>query len=228
MRAEPLEKETLKAALEGIVAMRKDISSLNYNRRTQISETGFQVNSIIQSFTMALCGAQIATEILSNHIITRMLLEKNSSVDYRALGVACIAVTLLVCVATLYFLVWRASRATRDDLGLYIKRNFSYLQNLSTISDLFTKFVVIAMLIYFQHPELVAPFLFLFLADYLIQGRYFTLSVRIAMGLAMMNLLGACAQFALGNSQVLWPLISFGITNALSLHRLFSLERIRA
>src|SRR5262249_20084845 len=121
--------------------------------------------------------------------------------------VAAVGAFLAVCIAILYSVVSRAASKIEDELDNYIKRHFSYLQNLSHLSDLLVKFAVVASLIMGARPDWVAPFLLIFTADYLMQGRFFTLPLGTARALAVASLIGAGAMFYLENADVIWPLI---------------------
>lgn len=224
--AQGLDRENVQQAMQDILAIRRSINSFSINKQNQITETSFKANQLLQTITLVLCGAMILIELVDKNLITRTLIEKNVDRDWRILGVASIGIFLALCVANMYFIVKRAAQSANDDLPGYIKRNFNYLQNLSHVSDLGVKFVVIAALIWGQKPEWVAPALYLFTGDYLLQGRFFTLSIRASQIWGMLAFSAAFIAFYLNWPQVIGALLFFAAVNLASLVHLRKLRRI--
>jgi hypothetical protein len=218
--------ENVQQVLHDILAIRRSINSFEKNKNSQISETSFQANKYLQITTLIMGAVMIAIEIFGSGILSETLLTKNANQFWRIYGVVAIGIVLTLCMTILYFVIRRAAQTAQDDLQTYIKRNFTYLQNLSQVSDLFVKFVVISALIWGQKPEWIAPFLFLFTGDYLLQGRFFTLRIRISQVLAVISFVLAACAFAFAVPQVLWPLFWFVTVNILSLKHLLKLKRI--
>ena len=119
------------------------------------------------------------------------------------------AMMLLLLLSCLYFTVWRAARKEGEDFTGYAARNFRYLRNLSFLSDLLIKFVVLALLIMAPKPEWIGPMLLAFTADYLIQGRFFVLPPAISLPAALVCLGLAVYQFSLGSTVLILPLVVF-------------------
>jgi hypothetical protein len=107
----------------------------------------------------------------------------------------------------------------------YLVRNFQYLRNLSLVSDLVVKFIPLSLLVLGGHSEWVAALLSLYIADYLVQGRFFSLPTRAALLLGVVSVMAAGAQYLTHSVQLLWPLVHFSVLTALSLLALASAKR---
>jgi len=218
--------ENVQQVLHDILAIRRSINSFEKNKSTQISETSFHANKYLQMTTLLLGALMIAIEVFGHNLITSSLIAQSSDRFWRLYGVVAIGLVLALCVTILYFVVRKAAQSAQDDMQTYIKRNFTYLNNLSQGSDLLVKFMLISAFIWGQKPEWIAPFLFLCTGDYLFQGRFFTLKLRVSQVLAVLSLVFAVGSFALGRPEVLWPLVWFFAVNVVSLRHLLRLKRI--
>jgi hypothetical protein len=136
--------------------------------------------------------------------------------------VALVGVALLMCV---YFLAWRAARHSGQSFDDYLVRNFQYLRNLSFVSDLLVKFVPLSFVVLAGRPEWVAPLLSLYIADYLFQGRFFTLSTRVSLVLGGASLIAAAVQYFGHSTQLVWPLLHFSVISTASLIHLLGARR---
>ena len=171
---------------------------------------------LFQGLCLLIAGALIVYELLSSGEMTSVMMISARDTEIGLLGlaqVALVTVTLLMC---LYFIVWRASRHSGQDFQDYLVRNFHYLRNLSLISDLLTKLIPLSLLIVAGHPEWVAPLLCLYVADYLVQGRFFSMPVRVSLLLGVTALAIAVSQYLLHSPNLLWPLILFACATVVS------------
>lgn len=214
-------------AMQDVLAIQKAIRSYRSNKDKQIPESTYQANKFIQTLSIFMALTMVLIEFSFDHIIANTMITKNSDFYYRVLGVICIGGFLALAVGILYFTVAKAAAKEQEDLGSYVRRNFTYLQNLSHVSDLFIKFCVVAALIFAQKPEWVAPFLFLFIGDYLLQGRFFTLKIKMTFLLAILCFIAGFGFFMFNQSQVLWPLLMFAFINWASLSHLRKLKRVQ-
>lgn len=221
-----MEQQSIRAALDEISFVRNAVVAQSLKRESQILETSFSANKVVQQFTLIMCALHLVVEVTFGNYITRTMIQKNAEPFYKFLGITSIAAILFVSLSLLYVLVWKAARRQGEGWGAYVKKNFSYLSSQATVSDLFIKFAVISTLIYFEKPQLVSPFLFLFIADYLFQRRFFTLSTKASNICGGLALTFGILQLVLENSLVIWPLVFFGLVNVISLRHLKSLERV--
>ena len=134
-------------------------------------------------------------------------------------------------MATLYVLVFRASRRAQEDFPRFVSRNFAYLKNLSLLSDLLVKVAALAVVIHLGQPRWLAPLLVLFVGDFLLQGRFFALPLRPSLGVGLLCVGGAGA-LAVWGDEVLSastmlnvPLAVFVAVSAMSLWHLVRRRR---
>lgn len=182
-------------------------------------------NLVIQTVAVALAGALLLTEALGQRYLSRLLELGATAPDLRLLGVALIAGLLVGLVILLYLVIWRAARNSGEDFNQYLVRNFRYARLLSYLSDLFIKFVAVSLLILGGHTAWIGPLLLVFTGDYLIQGRLFTLSTRVAIGLGAFCIVAGLVQFFMGVVSLLPALVFFTATGAASMGRLIRIRK---
>jgi len=182
-------------------------------------------NLVIQTVAVALAGALLLTEALGQRYLSRLLELGATAPDLRLLGVALIAGLLVGLVILLYLVIWRAARNSGEDFNQYLVRNFRYARLLSYLSDLFIKFVAVSLLILGGHTAWIGPLLLVFTGDYLIQGRLFTLSTRVAIGLGAFCIVAGLVQFFIGVVTLLPALVFFTAIGAASMGRLIRIRK---
>jgi len=182
-------------------------------------------NLVIQTVAVALAGALLLTEALGQRYLSRLLELGATAPDLRLLGVALIAGLLVGLVILLYLVLWRAARNSGEDFNQYLVRNFRYARLLSYLSDLFIKFVAVSLLILGGHTAWIGPLLLVFTGDYLIQGRLFTLSTRVAIGLGAFCIVAGLVQFFMGVVSLLPALVFFTAIGAASMGRLIRIRK---
>lgn len=182
-------------------------------------------NLVIQTVAVALAGALLLTEALGQRYLSRLLELGAPAPDLRLLGVALIAGLLVGLVILLYLVIWRAARNSGEDFNQYLVRNFRYARLLSYLSDLFIKFVAVSLLILGGHTAWIGPLLLVFTGDYLIQGRLFTLSTRVAIGLGAFCIVAGLVQFFMGVVSLLPALVFFTAIGAASMGRLIRIRK---
>ena len=182
-------------------------------------------NLVIQTVAVALAGALLLTEALGQRYLSRLLELGATAPDLRLLGVALIAGLLVGLVILLYLVIWRAARNSGEDFNQYLVRNFRYARLLSYLSDLFIKFVAVSLLILGGHTAWIGPLLLVFTGDYLMQGRLFTLSTRVAIGLGAFCIVAGLVQFFMGVVSLLPALVFFTAIGAASMGRLIRIRK---
>lgn len=156
-------------------------------------------------------------ELASGNLITESILQVTSTWELVLLGIGQVAFSLAVFVMCLYFIVWRSARHGQQELSKFIAQNFTYLRSLSLVADLLIKFIIFSLVLIAPRPEWLAPLLLVFTADYLFQGRFFTLplSASLATGVICVGLAGLV--FYSGTAELVWPLLVFAAINIASL-----------
>lgn len=224
--ANPIANEHVQSVMQDILAIRRSITSYQMTKDGQIGETTLRAKSALQVIGLVLLSGLISIEVFGNHLITRTMLANAHNRIAGIIIASTIGAFLALCLGIMYFVICKAAAKTQENLDSYIKRNFVYLQNLSHISDLAVKFTIIAALIIGGRPDWVAPFLLIFTADYLVQGRFFTLSLRLSQLLAMLTAAGAASMFYFGISEVLWPMLWYFFVTAVSVTQLYRMKRV--
>jgi len=75
------------------------------------------------------------------------------------------------------------------------------------------------------HTAWIGPLLLVFTGDYLIQGRLFTLSTRVAIGLGAFCIVAGLVQFFMGVVSLLPALVFFTAIGAASMGRLIRIRK---
>ena len=148
-------------------------------------------------------------EIIYNDLNTRMLMYSELDTQLQFLGLLNMGFLLVVMLMAFYFLIYRSARQSKASFQEYIEEHFQYVSNMSFISDLFIKFVMISLIILAQKPEWMAPVLTLFVGDYLFQGRFFVLPLRAALPAGLCCVCIAIMQWHLGLPELRWSLLVF-------------------
>lgn len=211
-------KDAIQNAVNDLAVIRRAIEKAG-NEDPGVPPNAIAVDAglLFQGLCLLIAGALIVFELVSSGSMTSTMMISAHDTEIGLLGlaqVALVAVTLLMC---LYFIVWRASRHSGQSFQDYLVRNFQYLRNLSLVSDLLTKLIPLSLLVLAGHPEWVAPLLSLYVADYLVQGRFFSMSTRVSLVLGVAALAVAVSQYLLHSANLLWPLAVFACATVVSL-----------
>jgi len=221
-------KEAVARAIEDLATVRQALDSVDPASQAIRGRIVTSTHLTVQVVAFALAMAMLAGELLTGNWIARNLSLVLVSREIRVSTIALVAQILVVLVGALYFAVLRASRASQRDFGTFVTRNFAYLKNLSFLSDLLVKFAILALVVHLAAPQWIAPLLFLFIGDYLFQGRLFQLPTRSALILGVLCIAAAVAQAWLGSSLVSWPLAGFSLVCALSIVHTIRVRRAEA
>lgn len=173
--------------------------------------------ALILTLGFVLSSAVALYEIASEQNLAAMLALSRIDPEIGTLGLGIVALCLPFLLAAIYFAVWRGARHSDRDVGDFVNRNFQYLKNFGFCSDLFVKFVVLALAVLPGHADWVPSLLLLFLGDYLLQGRYFTMPLALALVLGPVCFAGAGLLYAASSTQLLYPLLAFAALSAISL-----------
>lgn len=207
-----LPESNLQAAVHDLALIRRSITRAQ--SATPGSRSTWDANLIIQALGLAVALFMIAIEIFTDDVMTHFMMASAYDREIGILGLIQVGVVLPTLVLSIYFIVWRASRKEGDDFDHYLRRDFHYLRNLGLVSDLLTKFIPVSFLVLAGQPQWIAPILCLFVADYLIQGRLFTLPVRASLSLAVASVGVGVAQYLNQSSALVWPLSLFAVAAA--------------
>ena len=198
---------SIEKALDDLSAVRNSLERLEIRKRTgkkpiHSSWLLLQAGALISAATVLLID-------LCYYSQTNFLLSSVSNSTVRIAGLVGMGFLLcILCIAT-YAVLWRSAKQAGELLNEHIARYFVQLSVLSFCSDLLIKYVTLCVIILALRPEWVAPLLFLFTADYLLQGRLFCLPVKLSIFLAGICLITGGLQAYYGSPSLTYPLIAF-------------------
>ena len=171
---------------------------------------------IFQGLCLLIALGLLVYELLSGRQMTQIMMMSTHDPELGFLGLGQVALTGIALVMCLYFLTWRGAYHAEQGFAEYVARNFHYLRNLSFISDLLVKFIPLSLLVLAGQSQWVAPLLSLYIADYLVQGRFFSIPTRMSLVFAVISFIVAASQYLAHSVQLLWPLLHFSAVTAVS------------
>ena len=187
--------------------------------------SALDANLLLQSISLFLALLILGIELATDHSLSQSLQLSMMSKSYAVLGIIQVGITLAFFVMCLYYIVWRSARHGKQDFGDHVTHNFRYLRSISFVADLLIKFVIFSLLVLAQRPVWIPPLLALFVGDYLIQGRFFSLPIRLSLLLGLACFLIAGLHYLHGSILLTPPLLVFIAVNILSLARLIRIRR---
>jgi len=220
------ENNSIQSAVNDLAMIRRAIQkAAGEDPSIPAHKTAMDAGLVIQGLCLIIAVCLLAFELFSGREMTEIMMISATDQELGWIGltqVALVGLALLMCV---YFLVWRAAHHSGQSFNDYLVKNFQYLRNLSFVSDLLVKFIPLSLVVLAGRPEWVAPLLSLYIADYLFQGRFFTLSTRVSLVLGSASLVAAAAQYYGQSTQLVWPLFHFAVISTASMIHLLGARR---
>ncbi|HEY8279473.1 MAG TPA: hypothetical protein VIH99_07620 [Bdellovibrionota bacterium] len=207
----------LQQALQDLTAIRRAVDAASGSTTGKRPRVVAHTHLLLQGIGLVLALGLLAFEFVSNQTMSWILSLSRKDQEIGLLGLGEVALCLPFLVGTIYFVAWRASKHNDRDLQEFLARNFAYLRNMSFLSDLFVKFAMLSLSVLSGHGEWVPALLTLFLGDYLLQGRFFTLPLAVAYLVGPLCFAGAGVLYLHSSTQLLWPLTIFALLSAMSM-----------
>ena len=218
--------DSIQSAVNDLATIRRAIDKAGgQDPAIPANRIALEAGLIFQGLCLLIALALLAYELISDRDMTHIMLLSGRDAEIGVLGLGQVALVGLTLVMCLYFLAWRGARHADQSFHDYVARNFMYLKNLSLVSDLLVKFIPLSLLVLGGHSEWVAPLLSLYIADYLVQGRFFSFPTRASLVFGVVSFVAAGGQYLTSSAQLLWPLVHFSVITALSLFFLVSARR---
>lgn len=213
-----IQRDDVQKTMEDIALIKRLISSddATHDGHWGWSLVTAKVNLLLQLMALGAAVGLLWGEFKSNFLISREFIYVIGNHNGKFIAFWQVGLFLAVAVAVVYFMVYCASKRNKQEFVEYVAKNFTYLKNFSLLSDMFVKFTMFTLLIYADRPHWTFPLFFIFIADYLFQGRVFTLPTALAMVLGVVYLVFGAIQFFVGSWLVIWPLLGFIMVCALS------------
>jgi len=161
-----------------------------------------------------------AYELWGSTPMSGIMMASREDSEIGRLGLLQVLAAIPAFAMCIYFLAWRASAHEEKELRAFLAAHFSYLRNLGLVWDLFIRFVCVSIPVLAGHAEWVPPLCTLFVGDFIFQGKFFPLPLRVSLVLGVACASAAAAQVWLHSASLLWPLIAFLLASALSIAHL--------
>ncbi|HQH27936.1 MAG TPA: hypothetical protein PLP17_11115 [Oligoflexia bacterium] len=156
---------------------------------------------------------------------TQFLIQTHFHFPLRFSAIGIIGLLLIFLCGVLYAALAVMAKREGEALEDYLARNLPYLMTIPFLSDLSVKFAAVSLLILAGRPDWVAPMFLIFIGDYLLQGRFFVLPLRLAWILGAASLIVGVLQCLLWYGTLLLP---FGVFVSLSFLSLLHLGDLRS
>ena len=219
-----LEETTVQEAIRNIEQMKRAIGRVEKTKNKNRLFAPNKIGLLVQTGAVCIAAPFFIVEAINGHF-TREFLYSAKSEMFREAGIASLAGFLVGLLAILYLVLWDGARKNSEALGDYVSRNFLALSFLSLLSDLFVKFVAISLVLLAAKPEWSGVLMLVFTADYLVQGRLFTLPFKLNIAAALSCVGIATYQFCTQSASLLPALAAFNFLAIASV--LFTLRNMR-
>ena len=203
----------LEQAMRDLALIRR---TLDRAEKTTLTSLTLKVDRIVQGTAFVLAFALLIIEVISGGINTEALLVSRDDAYFLVSGIIWLGALLVILSYALYAVVRFAAHENEKEFKSFVTEHFVYLHRLSIFSDLFIKFLMVALIAFAGKPEWVAPLLLFFTGDYLLQGRFFSLTVRVAAPLGGFCILAGVAQLWIGSPALWFPFLVFSAIALLS------------
>jgi hypothetical protein len=191
-----------------------------------LNKFAIEVSLFFQSFCLVLALLLVWSELATSGQITSSIIIAAKDTELGLLGMNTVLIILFGLVVIFYYLAWRASVSAGRNFNTYMEVNFKFLKNLSLFSDLIVKFSVFYLLVMAGLTQFVSVLLVIFIADDLIQGRYFNLPLKNSMMAGTLSYLIGFILYYFKIPTVIYPLILFSMMTFFSLMNLFKMRRL--
>ena len=211
------EPTDVRGALSDIALMRRVLDQVEQDRAdTNLFGITVDANLLLQGLALGGVLILLVLEVFGNPSISRLVDEMRSGGPHLT-EIGLLGFGLCMLLILLYFVLWRAARHSGEEMLAYTARNFRYARSFSFMSDLLMKFMFVWSLVFLNQAHWIAPLLLAFTGDYLLQGRFFTLSNKVSAVLGVLCIGGAALQFLYAPGEFGIPLTVFAVICAASL-----------
>lgn len=213
-----MQKPQVQPSIQDLVLVQKLLANVENNKFS--APLGSRAVRISLFFQFALFVFSILLMCDSNSI-TEVVIDAAHDTEMAMLGLGSVLVLLAMILICFYYLVWNASAENGQTLSDFIEVNFRYLKNLSLVSDLLLKFFIAGLFVLNGQGQVIPVLCVLFIADYLIQGRYFSLPLKSSLMTGIICVIAAAAAYLLKWNNFFIPLGIFAIVSLASIAYLF-------
>ncbi len=199
-----MESINLEQALKHITDIRRRLAASEY------PPAAVQAHQIILGFAAAAAGSLCAAELAGGYV-THAIYRSVASTYLRHQGLETMALAVFTALVVVFCVIRIQAHRAEQSPDLFVDRNLPQLALLAFGSDLLVKLCALAVPILALKPVFVSPLLLVFIADYLLQGRLFVLSLRASLCVAAGTFCLAAYQLTSGDGALLLPLSVFSL-----------------
>ena len=208
---------SLEQAINDLSTIKRAIEVSSHKDGIPKDHSALSVGRVTHIFGAAIGGVILLYELFAEASLTQIMLFAKSDPEVGISGVSLVAMVLPVLIMCLYFIIWREAKIEGDTFQLYVNRNFRYLKNLSFVSDVVCKFLPLLVLAISGGVQWIAPLLTIYLADFLIGGKYFIFPVRSGLIAGVVCVIASISQWIMGGVSLSLPLSIFLILSLISI-----------
>jgi hypothetical protein len=221
-------------ALRDISAIRRVMRNVAFTKKPRLGlsaiDAAITLHIVALVFAVVFLVLESGLPPFSDPTLSTTLFLKLSAHDatLKKFIITVAGIFLLGLSAGMYTVLWSAARKDGEELSDYLLRNFAPFTALSFFSDLSIKFCAIAMAVAAGRPEWVSPLLLLCSLDYLIQGRFFSLPVKLSVVAGILASVAGATQFFAGSGALSVALSVFVVIASASTACLFRTKKAAA
>lgn len=207
----------IEQAASDLATIRRAVESVEKGNDPISRESANKISKLIHKVALFASGLLLVGELVTGNLITKVILRSANIESLRIDGLANIGSSLFVACVFIYVLIGKITSDSNLDSDSFIQRHFSYLTNYKFVTDLLVKFIIVSFIIFAQKPEWLGPVCSVFVADYLLQARFFVLPKTASLITGVFCLVVGIGSFVLGFSQLVIPALLFSLVATASL-----------
>lgn len=214
-----MENQNVEQAKDDLAYIRKALETFQRKNQTKLQiKGGVAIHCFLTSIVLLLIGIELVT----NNQITNYLSVIRYDQELKIFTIAYISTLTALILGLAYLYLTKLAKSNSQPVSEFFAKNFSYLSNISLASDLAVKLVLLSVLILIDKSNWIIPALFLFLGDFLVQGKVFNFSIKSGFGLAVICFVMSGLSLAIELNSLLLPFCAFALLSGISawnLHR---------
>ncbi len=220
-----MEQDELRSLIRDLKSIRQAVDEAGINQMPRgAMHSRFRLHFALHLTAAVLVLSLILADCVLRIGPTQFLIQTHFHFPLRFGAIGIIGLLLIILCGVLYAALAVMAKREGETLEDYLARNLPYLMTVSFLSDLFVKFSAVSLLILAGRPDWVAPMFLIFIGDYLFQGRFFVLPLRVAWILGAASLIVGVLQCLLWYGTLLFPFGVFVLLSVLSLLHLYDLR----
>lgn len=207
----------IEQAADDLATIRRAVENVEKANDPLSAKAVNQTRALIHKVALSVSSLFVVTEISTGNLTTKAILYSAQNESVRIDGLSNIAATIFAACVFMYVVIGKASKDAHLDSDSFIQKYFSYLANYKFVTDLIIKFIVVTFVLIAKRPEWLGPLCSIFVADYLLQSRFFVLPKKISFIAGIVCLMTGILSFLFNIPEILVPSLLFSILSGGSL-----------